>query len=43
MSFIWDDDKYATGVKEIDEQHKQLFKIINEMEEVIEKPELGTW
>ncbi len=43
MPFVWTDEKYATGVKEIDEQHKQLFKTINEMEEVIEKPELDTW
>ena len=40
MPFTWTDDKYSTGVKEIDEQHKRLFKIINELEETLEKPEL---
>ena len=42
---IWD-DKYSVGVKEIDDQHKNLFVVINELfrsidsgitEEVIKK------
>ena len=42
MSFAWTDDKYATGVEKIDEQHKRLFKLINKLEEEVEKPELDT-
>ena len=38
MPFTWTDDKYATGVEEIDKQHKRLFKLINELEEAVEEP-----
>ena len=43
MPFTWTDKEYATGVKEIDEQHKRLFKLINQLEEEIKKPELDTF
>ena len=31
MILTWDDAKYSTGFEEIDAQHKQLFKGINEL------------
>ena len=30
MTYVWSDE-YATGYTEIDEQHKQLFKAVNEL------------
>lgn len=41
MPFRWTDAKYSTGVKNIDEQHKRLFKLINELEKVFENLELN--
>ena len=31
MVLIWNDTLYATGVTEVDDQHKRLFEIINEL------------
>lgn len=31
MSFFNWDDKYSVGIRELDTQHKQLFKILNEL------------
>lgn len=32
MSFLWE-KKYSVGISVIDEQHKKLFKLINDLEE----------
>jgi hemerythrin-like metal-binding protein len=35
MKYIWD-DKYLLGIKEIDEQHQQYFRIVNRIDEMVE-------
>ena len=37
MAFLTWEDKYSVGIKEIDEQHKGLFDIINELYEAIKR------
>ena len=39
MPVMWD-DRYATGVKEIDDQHKDLFDAVNKLEAIVGKGEL---
>lgn len=31
MALTWDDKKYATGIKQIDDQHRSLFDRMNEL------------
>ena len=31
MVLVWNDTLYATGVTEVDDQHKRLFEILNEL------------
>lgn len=42
---VWDDAKYASGVREVDDQHKQLFsqvnKLLSAMREGRGKEEIG--
>lgn len=33
--FVWD-EKYSVGIKELDNQHKQLFNILNELYEAMQ-------
>ncbi|MDQ7002417.1 MAG: hemerythrin family protein [Ghiorsea sp.] len=42
MGFQWD-DKYSTGNDEIDNQHKQIFAYLDELEEHIEKGASQLW
>ena len=42
MGFQWD-DKYATGNTEIDNQHKQIFAYLDELEEHIESGASQEW
>jgi hemerythrin-like metal-binding protein len=38
MKYLWE-DKYLLGIKEIDEQHQQYFRVLNRIEEMLEKKE----
>jgi len=37
MAFILWDEKYSVGNREIDEQHKTLFKLVNDIDDAISK------
>ena len=39
MPFAWS-DQYATGVEDIDNQHKKLFELINQIEDELDRTEL---
>jgi hemerythrin-like metal-binding protein len=37
MIIEWCDERYATGIEEIDEQHKELFRQLNRLTETLER------
>ena len=40
MAFITWDDKFSVDIKEVDEQHKGLISIVNELHEAMELREV---
>ncbi|MFQ3295149.1 MAG: hemerythrin-like metal-binding protein [Natrialbaceae archaeon] len=40
MSFIeWSDDQFGVGIERVDEQHRRLFELLNELYEAMEEDE----
>lgn len=37
MTIEWNDERFATGIEEIDEQHKELFRQINRLTDSLER------
>ena len=39
MALVWKDEKYATGIQEVDEQHRVMFGLVNELLTALEAGE----
>ena len=40
MAFVeWSDEKYAIGVARVDEQHRRLFELLNELHDAMQEGE----
>jgi len=39
MALVWNDNKYATGIREVDDQHREVFVLVNELLSALESGE----
>ena len=41
MALVWKDERYATGIQEVDDQHREMFGMVNGLLSALESGESG--